>query len=222
MVRHPHVSRCKALAALVDLGVPETRLMGQIWVIQEVTCARRSSHWLASSLFAMLKTIAIIGVSPIKPVWNHMVRKRRSKRKKIFLLPLGGGVFNNPFKEKWHWRKKLSDFMVVLIGFMLMKIETAIEWEQSDVGRNSWSLRTRTEGCGISNDKNGLPRKRLAQSLVGNCIVDPSLGYSSKATVPNMSIPNQLWRKSLHNTERTSPKPWWKLCIWPVACVLRG
>jgi len=127
MVRHPHVSRCKALAALVDLGVPETRLMGQIWVIQEVTCARRSSHWLASSLFAMLKTIAIIGVSPIEPVWNHMVRKRRSKRKKIFLLPLGGGVFNNPFKEKWHWKKKLSDFMVVLIGFMLMKIGTAIE-----------------------------------------------------------------------------------------------
>ena len=127
MVRHPHVSRCKALAALVDLGVPETRLMGQIWVIQEVTCARRSSHGLASSLFGMLKTIAIIGVSPIKPVWNHMVRKRRSKRKKIFLLPLGGGVFNNPFKEKWHWKKKLSDFMVVLIGFMLMKIGTAIE-----------------------------------------------------------------------------------------------
>ena len=109
MVRHPHVSRCKALAALVDLGVPETRLMGQIWVIQEVTCARRSSHWLASSLFAMLKTIAIIGVSPIEPVWNHMVRKRRSKRKKIFLLPLGGGVFNNPFtgemalEEKTEW-----------------------------------------------------------------------------------------------------------------------
>ena len=70
-------------------------------------------------------------------------------------------------------------------------------------------------------DKNGLPGKRLAQ-LVGNCIVDRSLGNSFKAIVPNMSNPNQLWRKSLHNAERTSPKPWWKLCIWPVACVLTG